>query len=75
VISYHSGEDRIVKDAFREWGRVCRCPVGQPVCTCEGRPLARLVTRRPIQADPAEASANPRARSARLRAAERLRGG
>jgi 16S rRNA (cytosine1402-N4)-methyltransferase len=74
VISYHSGEDRIVKNTFREWGRTCRCPAGQPVCTCEGRPLARLVTRRPIQADPAEASANPRARSARLRAAERLRG-
>jgi 16S rRNA (cytosine1402-N4)-methyltransferase len=74
VISYHSGEDRIVKDAFREWGRTCRCPAGQPVCTCEGRPLARAVTRKPIQADPAEASVNPRARSARLRAAERLHG-
>jgi 16S rRNA (cytosine1402-N4)-methyltransferase len=74
VISYHSGEDRIVKDAFREWARACRCPAGQPVCTCEGRPLARRVTPRPIQPDPGEPAANPRARSARLRAIERIHG-
>jgi 16S rRNA (cytosine1402-N4)-methyltransferase len=74
VISYHSGEDRIVKNVFREWARACRCPAGQPVCTCEGRPLARRVTPRPVQPDPAEAAENPRARSARLRAVERMHG-
>jgi 16S rRNA (cytosine1402-N4)-methyltransferase len=74
VIAYHSGEDRIVKDAFRDWARTCRCPAGQPVCTCEGRPLVRRVTPRPVQPDPAEAAANPRSRSARLRAVERLHG-
>jgi 16S rRNA (cytosine1402-N4)-methyltransferase len=74
VISYHSGEDRIVKDAFRDWARACRCPPGQPICTCEGRPLALRVTSKPVLPDPAEAAANPRARSARLRAVERLHG-
>jgi 16S rRNA (cytosine1402-N4)-methyltransferase len=70
VISYHSGEDRLVKDAFREWARACVCPPELPVCRCRGRPLGRLLTRRPIRPDQAEAAANPRARSARLRAFE-----
>jgi 16S rRNA (cytosine1402-N4)-methyltransferase len=67
VITYHSGEDRVVKHAFREWASRCICPPGLPVCTCRGRPLGRLEPRKPIQADPAELAANPRARSARLR--------
>jgi 16S rRNA (cytosine1402-N4)-methyltransferase len=69
VIAYHSGEDRIVKQAFREWARACRCPPGQPVCTCAG-PYGRVVTRRPVEPDADEVAANPRARSARLRAFE-----
>jgi len=70
VISYHSGEDRIVKHTFREWARRCVCPPGQPVCTCRGRPLGRLLTRRATRPDPSEVAANPRARSARFRAFE-----
>jgi 16S rRNA (cytosine1402-N4)-methyltransferase len=67
VISYHSGEDRIVKHLFQEWARACVCPPEQPVCTCRGRPLGRLEPRHPIVADAAEVASNPRARSARLR--------
>jgi len=70
VITYHSGEDRIVKNAFRDWSRSCVCPPRQPVCTCRGRPLGRLLTRKPIRPGPAELRDNPRARSAQLRAFE-----
>jgi 16S rRNA (cytosine1402-N4)-methyltransferase len=68
VISYHSGEDREVKTAMRDWARACVCPPEQPVCTCRGRPLGTLLTRRPIRPSAAETVRNPRARSARLRA-------
>jgi 16S rRNA (cytosine1402-N4)-methyltransferase len=68
VIAYHSGEDRLVKNAFREWSRACICPPRQPVCTCRGRPLGTTLTRRAIVADDDEVAGNPRARSARLRA-------
>lgn len=67
VISYHSGEDRVVKHAFHEWSRSCICPPEQPVCTCRGRPLGQAAPRRPIAPGPREVAANPRARSARLR--------
>lgn len=67
VLSYHSGEDRIVKQAFAGWARSCVCPPGQPVCTCRGRALGYLVARRPVRPEPSEVAANPRARSARLR--------
>jgi 16S rRNA (cytosine1402-N4)-methyltransferase len=67
VITYHSGEDRLVKRMFREWAAACVCPPRQPVCTCRGRPLGRLVPRKPIVPEPAEVAANPRARSAHLR--------
>jgi 16S rRNA (cytosine1402-N4)-methyltransferase len=67
VITYHSGEDRLVKLAFREWASACVCPPRQPVCTCRGRPLGQLVPRKPIVPDGAEIAANPRARSAHLR--------
>jgi 16S rRNA (cytosine1402-N4)-methyltransferase len=70
VITYHSGEDRIVKNAFRDWSRACVCPPGQPVCTCRGHPLGRVLTKRPLRPGPAEIRANPRARSARFRAFE-----
>lgn len=68
VIAYHSGEDRIVKDAFREWSADCICPPRQPVCTCRGKPLGDTMTRKPVVASEREVSRNPRARSARLRA-------
>ncbi len=68
VISYHSGEDRIVKNAFREWSAACICPPKQPVCTCRGRPLGTTLTRRALTATDDEIASNPRARSARLRA-------
>ena len=67
VISYHSGEDRLVKQAFRAWSTACTCPPGLPVCICGGKASGTLVTRRAIVASDAEASANPRARSAHLR--------
>ena len=68
VLSYHSLEDRIVKDAFREWSRECVCPVGLPVCVCRGRPLGTLLTRKPVMASQEEVASNSRSRSARLRA-------
>ena len=68
VIAYHSGEDRVVKNAFRDWSADCICPPRQPVCTCRGRALGTLLTRRPTTASPDEAARNPRSRSARLRA-------
>ncbi len=67
VISYHSGEDRVVKHAFRDWARACVCPPHQPLCTCRGQPLGRLTSRKPIVPAGAEVEANPRARSAKLR--------
>ncbi len=67
VITYHSGEDRLVKHAFRAWASACICPPRQPICTCRGRPLGRLVPRKPIAAGPDEVAANSRARSAHLR--------
>jgi 16S rRNA (cytosine1402-N4)-methyltransferase len=68
VIAYHSGEDRIVKHAFREWSRSCVCPPKQIVCTCRGHPLGELLTRKAVNAGPDEIARNPRARSAHLRA-------
>ena len=67
IITYHSGEDRLVKQAFREWSADCICPPKQPVCTCRGKALGSLVTRRGVAPSPEETSRNPRARSARLR--------
>lgn len=68
VIAYHSLEDRIVKQAFREWSRACICPPELPVCVCRGEPLGTVLTRRPERPSDDEVAANPRARSARLRA-------
>jgi 16S rRNA (cytosine1402-N4)-methyltransferase len=66
VISYHSGEDRLVKHSFREWARSCICPPELPQCICRGRALGRL-DGRPVEPGEEEIAANPRARSARLR--------
>jgi 16S rRNA (cytosine1402-N4)-methyltransferase len=67
VITYHSGEDRLVKHSFRDWARSCVCPPELPICICRGRSLGRLEPRKPILPEPAELAANPRARSAKLR--------
>jgi 16S rRNA (cytosine1402-N4)-methyltransferase len=67
VITYHSGEDRLVKHAFREWSADCICPPRQPRCTCRGRALGETLTRRAIVPGEAEIERNPRARSAKLR--------
>jgi 16S rRNA (cytosine1402-N4)-methyltransferase len=71
VLSYHSLEDRIVKRTLARLAGQCTCPPEAPGCTCGARPLLRLLTRRPITPSAAETAHNPRARSARLRAAER----
>jgi len=68
VISYHSGEDRVVKHTMREWSRSCICPPKQPHCTCRGEALGNLITKRAVTASPGETAVNTRSRSARLRA-------
>ena len=68
VISYHSGEDRLVKHTMREWSLSCVCPPRQLQCTCRGKPLGQLITKRAITASPEQRARNPRSRSARLRA-------
>ena len=74
VIAYHSGEDRLVKHAFRAWSEDCICPPRHPMCTCGGnRSLGTVATRRPLTAGAEETAHNPRARSARLRAWQRAR--
>jgi 16S rRNA (cytosine1402-N4)-methyltransferase len=72
VISFHSLEDRIVKNFVRDEARGCVCPPEIPVCICGRQPTLRSLTPRPITASAEEVAANPRARSARLRVAERL---
>jgi len=68
VITYHSGEDRLVKHSFRDWSAECVCPPKQPKCTCRGHSLGETITRRAVVPSDAEVAANPRARSAKLRA-------
>jgi 16S rRNA (cytosine1402-N4)-methyltransferase len=68
VISYHSGEDRLAKHTMREWSQSCICPPKQPHCTCRGKALGVLLTKRALTANPEETALNPRSRSARLRA-------
>ena len=68
VISYHSGEDRLVKHAMRDWSAACVCPPRTLFCTCRGRAFGKGVTRKAVTATEAEILRNSRARSARLRA-------
>ena len=68
IISYHSGEDRLVKHTMREWSLDCICPPKQLTCTCRGKALGELLTKRGLKASEIETSKNPRSRSARLRA-------
>jgi 16S rRNA (cytosine1402-N4)-methyltransferase len=72
VISFHSLEDRLVKRFLRRESRGCICPPGVPVCVCGHQASLRLVTRKPVRPSAEEVAANPRARSARLRVAERI---
>ncbi len=72
VITFHSLEDRIVKTVFRTLEHPCTCPPKAPVCTCGKKPTAKVLTRKPIIAGEDELEQNPRARSAKLRAIERI---
>ncbi len=72
VISFHSLEDRIVKEFMRQEASQCICPPGFPVCVCGKQPTLRLVSKKPIAPGPEEVERNPRARSAKLRVAEKI---
>ena len=72
VIAFHSLEDRLVKRCFAEWSAGCVCPPRLPECRCGHEPTVRLLTRRAVKPGPEEVRANPRSRSARLRACEKL---
>lgn len=74
ILSYHSLEDRLVKEAFRQWASTCLCPPQLQVCACHWAPQVRLLTSKPLSPTPEEVLMNPRSRSARLRAVERLAG-
>lgn len=71
VITFHSLEDRIVKRTLADLAKGCTCPPEFPVCVCGRKPRVRLVNRKPVTADGAELADNPRARSAKLRVAEK----
>ena len=74
VIAYHSGEDRLVKHAFRAWSEDCICPPRHPMCACGGgRSLGTVLTKRALTAGADETAHNPRARSAKLRAWQRAK--
>ena len=72
VITFHSLEDRIVKNALAEFAKGCTCPPDFPVCVCGKKPQIKLVNKKPIVSGAAELEENPRARSAKLRVAEKL---
>ncbi|MEE0845547.1 MAG: 16S rRNA (cytosine(1402)-N(4))-methyltransferase RsmH [Eggerthellaceae bacterium] len=72
VISYHSLEDRIVKDAFAHMSNRCTCPPDLPMCVCGKKPILKVITRKPLLPTAEEIERNPRARSAKLRVAQRL---
>lgn len=72
IITFHSLEDRIVKQTFRKLENPCTCPKNFPVCVCGKKPVVKVVTRKPILPSDEEIEANPRSRSAKLRVAERI---
>ncbi|OXM86055.1 16S rRNA (cytosine(1402)-N(4))-methyltransferase RsmH [Paenibacillus rigui] len=72
VITFHSLEDRICKQTFAKYLEKCTCPPDFPMCVCGKKGIVKLVNRKPIEASPEELEANPRARSAKLRVAEKL---
>ena len=71
VISYHSLEDRITKRLFQEKSQRCICPPDIPVCVCGHVPIVKVITRKPLAASAEEVERNPRARSAKIRVAEK----
>ena len=72
IITFHSLEDRLVKNKFRQWATACTCPPEYPVCVCGGKAKGKLITRKPIEATAAELEENRRSRSAKLRVIEKL---
>ena len=72
AISFHSLEDRAVKEAFAELAQGCTCPRDFPVCVCGNKPKIKIVSKKPIVSSPEELKENPRAHSAKLRVAEKL---
>lgn len=72
VISFHSLEDRIVKNVFAKWAKGCQCPKEIPICQCNNQPQLRVLTKKPVVPTPDEITLNSRARSSKLRSAEKL---
>ena len=72
AISFHSLEDRLVKEAFKKYENPCTCPKNFPVCACNRKPMVKIITRKPVTASEEELETNPRARSAKLRVIEKL---
>ena len=72
IITFHSLEDRVVKQRFRQWATACTCPPELPVCVCGGKAKAKLINKKPIEAGQEELQNNRRSRSARLRVLEKL---
>ena len=72
VISFHSLEDRMVKQTMRYWAEGCRCPRHVSVCVCHHVPEVEILYKKPVQADDDELAVNPRASSAKLRAVEKI---
>lgn len=72
VLSFHSGEDRIVKQQLKKLATGCICPPKLPVCACDHKASIRILTKKALRPGPSEVAANPMARSTRLRAAERI---
>lgn len=72
IISFHSLEDRIVKNGFRSWEKGCICPPNFPICACQRKATLKVITRKPVTPGDCETESNPKARSAKLRTAERI---
>lgn len=72
VISFHSLEDRIVKDKFKYWAQDCVCPPELPICQCDKQSMVKILTRKPVTAGKRELEKNPRSRSAKFRAVEKI---
>lgn len=72
IITFHSLEDRIVKQAYKKWAQGCICPPEFPICTCDNKPAVKIITRKPILPSDEEVESNPRSRSAKLRVLEKI---
>ena len=72
IITFHSLEDRIVKQTYKKLAQGCICPPEFPVCMCDNKPKVKIITRKPLLPSLEEIENNPRARSAKLRIAEKL---